>query len=220
MLQHIIEQSAIPLVKLDNILAIDSTGFSQHYYSRYLDDKHNHEKLYKDYCKLHIMVGTSTNIIVCARVTKSNVTDSTMFRELLLDASRYYDIKEVSGGKAYSSRKNMDLAVSVGAIPFFPFKINVGGRSKGYSIWKTMYKFYSENREMYMQHYHMRSNVESTNSMIKRKFGKKLMTKTFEGKTNEILLKCIAHNVEVLAEESYEFQLIYDLASGKKFKNA
>lgn len=69
-----------------------------------------------------------------------------------------------------------------------------------------------------MQHYHKRSNVESTNSVIKRMFRKKLMSKSFVGKTNELLLKCIAHNLEALAEEASEFELNIDLISGKRFE--
>jgi hypothetical protein len=46
-----------------------------------------------------------------------------------------------------------------------------------------------------LAHYHLLSNVESTFSMIKAKFGKRLRSKTEVTQTNEVLLEVICHNV-------------------------
>ena len=47
-------------------------------------------------------------------------------------------------------------------------------------------------------HYHKRSNVETTFAMIKGKFGDSVRSKTETGQDNEILLKCLCHNICVL----------------------
>ncbi|HZN08409.1 MAG TPA: hypothetical protein VFB65_16550, partial [Pyrinomonadaceae bacterium] len=38
-------------------------------------------------------------------------------------------------------------------------------------LWTRMYHFYALNRAEFLQHYHKRSNVETTFHMIKSKFG-------------------------------------------------
>jgi hypothetical protein len=46
-----------------------------------------------------------------------------------------------------------------------------------------------------MQHYHRRSNVESTFSMIKRLFGDAVRSRTDVAMVNEVLCKLLCHNL-------------------------
>lgn len=55
-----------------------------------------------------------------------------------------------------------------------------------------------------MQHYHKRSNVETTFSMIKAKFGERVRSKTERAQINEALLKVLCHNVCVVIQSIYE----------------
>jgi len=55
-----------------------------------------------------------------------------------------------------------------------------------------------------MQHYHQRSNVESTFSMLKRKLQNKPMLKKDIGQTNEALAKVLCHDICVLIQEMHE----------------
>jgi len=59
-------------------------------------------------------------------------------------------------------------------------------------------------REEFLAHYHKRSNVESTFSMIKRKFGDSLRSKTDTAMVNETLCKVLCHNLVVVIHEMYE----------------
>jgi len=52
------------------------------------------------------------------------------------------------------------------------------------------------NREAFFyKHYHKRSNVESTFSMIKKKFGSSVRAKTSVAQVNEVLCKVLCHNI-------------------------
>ena len=62
-------------------------------------------------------------------------------------------------------------------------------------------------RDTFLARYHVRSNVESTFSMIKRKFGEALKSKSYEGQVNEVLCKVIAHNICCLISAIYELGL-------------
>ncbi len=55
-----------------------------------------------------------------------------------------------------------------------------------------------------MEHYHKRSNVETTFHMLKMKFGDKLKSKNPVAQENELLCKVIAHNIVVLIHEMHE----------------
>ncbi len=55
-----------------------------------------------------------------------------------------------------------------------------------------------------MEQYHKGSNVESTFSMIKAKFGDALRSKTRTAQINEALCKVLAHNLCCLIQSIYE----------------
>lgn len=52
-----------------------------------------------------------------------------------------------------------------------------------------------------MKKYHKRSNVESTFSAIKRKFGDSVLSKTDTAMKNEVLCKILCHNLTCLIQE-------------------
>lgn len=52
----------------------------------------------------------------------------------------------------------------------------------------------------FAEHYHKRSNVESTFSALKRKFGDFCRCKKPESQENEILTKIVCFNTTVLSE--------------------
>lgn len=55
-----------------------------------------------------------------------------------------------------------------------------------------------------MARYHQRSNIESTFSMIKRKFGDSLRTRTDTAMVNEVLCKVLCHNLCVIVQTIFE----------------
>ena len=58
--------------------------------------------------------------------------------------------------------------------------------------------------DTFLESYHKRSNVESTFSMMKRKFGDGLRSKTDVEIANEALCKVLCHNLVVLIHEMFE----------------
>ena len=71
-------------------------------------------------------------------------------------------------------------------------------------LWKKLFHFYSFKREEFLQHYHKRSNVETTFSMTKAKFGERLRSKTETAQINEALCKVLCHNLCVVIQSMYE----------------
>lgn len=65
------------------------------------------------------------------------------------------------------------------------------------------HKFQLDNDE-FSQHYHKRSNVESTFNMLKAKFGDSVRAKNELARFNETLLKILCHNLVVVIHEIRE----------------
>ena len=116
----------------------------------------------------------------------------------------------MSADKGYLSYDNARAIAKIGATPFIAFKKNSGPgdfRKEGVAktqAWSQMYHFFMWNREEFLDHYHKRSNVETTFSMIKRKFGDSLRSKSDVAMTNEALCKVLCHNIVVLIHEMFE----------------
>ena len=71
-------------------------------------------------------------------------------------------------------------------------------------VWARLYYFFELHREEFLASYHCRSNVESTFSAIKRKFGDTVRSKTQVAQINETLLKVLCHNIVCVIHEMHE----------------
>ena len=205
----LIDLSASPLRHVEQRFAVDSSGFCTSIFSRYSSIRYKKEER-RYYKKAHITCGVLTNVITSVEVTDGYMHDSLMFRSLVDHTAQYFDMKEVYADKAYSSRKNLGIVHDHKAIPFIPFKSNTRRLTKGVPIWSTMYNYFKYNKEQFMEHYHQRSNVETVFSMIKRKQSLYLHTKKDISQTNEILAKCLVHNICVLIQEMFELGIKVD----------
>ncbi|MFH1332841.1 MAG: transposase [archaeon] len=204
-LKHLIEVSGLPLRHVEQDFAVDSSGFSTSQFDRWQSAKYGGgEGDVRRFRKAHVTSGVNTNIITAVTITKGHSGDSPEFGGLVKTTSRIYDIREMSADKAYSSRKNLQIVSDAGGIPFIPFKKNTRGNLKGKSIWRSMYDFYTLNQDEFLKHYHKRSNAETVFHMLKIKFGSSLRTKNEVSQDNEILAKCLAHNLCVLIQELFE----------------
>ena len=67
-----------------------------------------------------------------------------------------------------------------------------------------MYHLFMYNQEAFMWHYHKRSNAESDFSMIKGKFGDAVRSKSEVGQVNEVLARCLCHNICIPIRAAHE----------------
>lgn len=204
MLHQLVLLSALPVAGLETDFAIDSTGFRTTTFSVYHGTKYGQTKEH-NWLKAHMCVGAKTNIVTAVIITDGSSSDSPQFYPLITQTSERFTINEVSADLAYSSRNNLELVNSIGGIPYIPFKENAVGSARGSSMWKKMYHYFQLlNRDEFLKHYNKRSNIESTNAAIKRKFGETLKSKNRIAQENELLAKIIAYNLTVVIHEMYE----------------
>ena len=203
-LEALIKLSSLPLKSVETKFAVDSTGFRTTRFNDYCREKYNTNREHV-WLKCHAITGVQTNIITGVEVEFGNDADSPHFVPLVeATASNGFSMEEVSADKAYSSRNNLACVDELGGTAYIPFKSNSTGNADGKLIWRKMYDYFTYNREEFMQHYHLRSNVESTFSMIKAKFTDLVRSKDRTAQVNEVLLKILCHNIVVLIHETNE----------------
>ncbi len=201
-LRALIVESSKPLKSVEVDFAVDSSGFTSSRFVRWFDAKYGVVKQEYDWVKCHLMCGVKTNIVAAVEIGGRYAADSPQFVPLLNATSRSFKVNEVSADTAYSSYENCDAVAALGGTPFIAFKSNATGTKGG--TYEKMLHYYQFRRDEFLAHYHKRSNVESTNSMIKAKFGDHLRSKTDTAMVNEALCKVLCHNICVLIQSACE----------------
>ena len=201
-LKELIVKSAAPLKSVETDFAIDSSGFGSCRFEKWFDQKYGVTRNKCVWVKAHIACGVKTNIVTAIRILDKDAGDSPQFAPLVKETARHFTISEVSADKAYTSLENFEAVAACGGTGYLAFKSNATGAKGG--LFKKMFHYYQLKQDEYMMHYHKRSNVESTFSMMKRKFGDSVRSKTDSAMVNEVLCKVLAHNLCVLNHEECE----------------
>lgn len=218
LLKELITESSLPLKSVEREFAADSSGFATGRNQHWVDTRWNKEtRKYdestrtvnkKDWLKAHIMCGCLTNVVTHVEITDAHAGDSPQFKSLVEATAENFLMKTVVADKAYSSAPNLKLVLAKGAQPYIPFRSNTNPDDKrSGSVWKRMYHYFMYNQEEFMRYYHKRSNVETTFSMIKTKFGERLRSKTETAQKNELLCKILCHNLCCVIQSMYELSV-------------
>jgi transposase len=214
LLKELITVTSLPVKSIEADFAVDSTGISNNRFVRLFNVKHGKELDYSDWLKLHLMTGVSTNIVTSVETSGRHDHDTNYFKPLVETTAVHFKMEEISADKAYSSRDNLHVAMAHGATPYIPFKSNATGEAGGDNLWRIMYHYFSLHRSDFLSHYHKRSNVESTFSMIKGKFGDAVRGKSETAQLNEILFKVLCHNICVVNQSMFELGIEVTFCAG------
>jgi hypothetical protein len=104
----------------------------------------------------------------CSSIQHRDAGDTVFLEPLLNITAQHHNVVELSAEKAYVSVKNFKAIDAVGATPYIPFKSSHIGQRRG--LLRKAFLYYQLHRDEFLDHYHKRSNVETTFSMIKAKF--------------------------------------------------
>jgi transposase len=201
-LSDLIVRASLPLRDVESQFAVDSTGFAFCRFTRWYDIKYNKFTSEQQWIKTHICTGTKTNVVTAVEIHGQNEYDANQLPALVETSAKSFKMLEVSADKGYSSQDCHAAIANVGAKPFIMFKDNATGGIGG--LFGKMFHYFQFKREDFLQHYHRRSNVESTVMMIKSKFGDSVRSKTEIAAKNEVLCKVLCHNICCLVSAIYE----------------
>jgi len=219
-LTSLIQQSSLALRSVETDFAVDSSGFRTTKFNDYCREKHQTGQSH-EWLKCHVITGVKTNVITGVEIGfEHHTADSPQFIPLVKATQESgFTINEVSGDKAYLSRNNLDAVAEMGATAYIPFKSNSSQHSRGGRVWNKMFYYFKLCNDEFMEHYHKRSNVETTFFMIKSKFGDMIRSKTKTAQVNELLLKVLCHNIVVLNSSVNELGIdVYKI--GEVFTNS
>lgn len=200
-LHDMIRRSSLPLAVVERVFSPDSTGFCTSRFIRWYDVKYGSMRQEAEWVKAHLMTGVKTNIVTAVEILDKDAGDSPQFKPLLAKTAEHFTVEQVPADKAYCSGENHDAVDTLGATMYAPFKSNATGGVGG--VFEKMYHYFCLNKEDFLKHYHQRSNIESTISAIKRKFGDSVKSKSDTAMVNEVLAKVVCHNVCCCIAEWY-----------------
>ena len=210
LLQKLLTLTAMPLKNLETQYSIDASGFGGYQNERWMNVKYHKRGTFSKYLKGHIAIGTKTNVICSCEVTPSSVGDATAAPLILENLSKNFQPREVSADKAYSAHRILQIIEDMDSEPFIPFKSNTNPDNRSPEIWKRLFKYFKDNQEEFNEHYHKRSNVETTFYMVKARLGEFLRSKRQNSQKNELMMKFICHNICCLIQEIYENDIHVD----------
>mgnify|MGYP001576614670 CR=1 FL=1 len=169
-------------------VALDASGFeleAKSFYYRNIDIKHkNYQSKTKQYMKLSIAIDADKQLILTHKIRKKLRNDTIDFRPLL----EKLKVKYVLADKGYDSKANrLFVLCKLKAIPNIPYR-----RCSGIT------KLRGRNRAIFFdgKTYHQRSKVETVFSVIKRKYGSILRSRSFATQKVELISKLIAYNLD------------------------
>jgi transposase len=211
-LHRLIHLSSLPMRAIETTFAPDSSGFCTSRFIRWFDVKYGVTREEAEWVKVHLMTGTRTNIVTAVEIWDKYANDCPQFKPLVEKTAQGFTIREVTADKGYLSVDNLELIAGMGGTAYIPFKVN-STEGEGGGAWEKMFLRFMLLREDFLKHYHQRSNVESTFSMIKRKFGDSIRSKGDTAMRNEALCKILAHNLCCLISAWYELGIEPDFGT-------
>ena len=201
-LREMVVASSLPLKSVEEDFAVDSSGFTTSRFIRWFDHKYGAVRQQHEWVKVHLMCGVKTNIVTAVEIRDKDASDTKLLPDLVSTTAKNFRLREVSGDKGYGSLSNYAAIAQSGATPYIAFKsIHTG---KGGGLWRKMFHLFQFHRDEFLAHYHKRSNIETTFSMIKAKFRDHVRSKGPDAMVNEVLCKIICHNICCLIQESHE----------------
>jgi len=201
-LRELIVQSSLPLRAVETVFAPDSSGFSTSRFVRWYDEKYGCERSGHDWVKAHIICVVKTNVITAAAIYGRDAGDCPILPELVNKTAENFTVKEVPADKGYLSADNVDTIAAVGGEAFIAPKSNTTGAVGG--LFEKMFHYYQFRRDEFLNHYHQRSNVESTFAMVKAKFRDHVRSRSDVAMKNEVLCKFLCHNICVVHQSQIE----------------
>ena len=165
--------------------AIDASGFETSYMSYHYANVWNRQdkRKYRRYLKLSIAIDTDSQYILSQKIRIGPRNDHIDFESVMKNVN----CKFVVADKGYDSKSNRYFVLrKMKAYPHIPYR-KISGRN--YEKLGVPLKF---NKKIY----HQRSKVETVFSVIKRKYGSWILSKSFETQKKELLIRLIAYNID------------------------
>lgn len=167
------------------ISAIDASGFETNHMSYHYANVWNRQdkRKYRRYLKASIVIDTDSQYLLAQKIRLGPRNDNIDFESVM----KNIDCKYVVADKGYDSKANRHFVLrKMKSYPHIPYR-KMSGRT--YEKLGVPLKFDEKI-------YHQRSKVETVFSVIKRKYGSFILSKSFDSQKKELLLRFVAYNID------------------------
>jgi len=196
-LEKLVMESALPEWVNEDMAGTDATGFPHSKGKTWIGDKSNPDK-YREYDKVHAIMGLRSLVIPSVKITRGSWHDSTQFKYLVNNALPQGDIDAVAADSGYVSRNNYELVREHGATPYILPKENAVFRSQPTDSYEQTVLFSTRFPNRFHERYRFRTKCESAFNACKNATGEKLRGRTPTSRRNEALCKIIVHNIRMV----------------------
>lgn len=165
--------------------AIDGSGFETSYMSYHYANVWNRQdkRKYRSYLKISIAIDTDSQYVLAQKIRIGPRNDHIDFESVMKNVK----CKFVVADKGYDSKSNRYFVLrKMKAYPHIPYR-KISGRNYERAGVPLIF----DNKI-----YHQRSKVETVFSVIKRKYGSWILSKSFETQKKELLFRLIAYNID------------------------
>jgi transposase len=174
-------------------VAIDATGFSSSYTSRYYVMKLFGETSIKSFMKLSVAAETSRKLILAMKARKAPAHDNRDFIPLL-KSLKGMKVSHVIADKAYDAERNhVFIRKKLNATAVIPVRENITSRQR--TKFRRRMKKLFEIDESCRKLYRKRNVVEAVFSVLKRKFGDSLSGRDAWQRRKELKLRALTYNL-------------------------
>lgn len=196
-LMKIFEWTRNAFSEAEKTVAVDATGVTESIKQNYESVKSDDVKLAQSFLKLSLCVGTECHGVGAFALTRG-VGDSPLFEPLLEETVSNWGLVDGACADAgYLSRHNCQMATGAGVTPYIFPKTGITLKQKGSPAWKAMLVSMVQATQAWLAWYHLRSNVETVNSCLARRF-RKLSCRKETNKCFEETSRIILHNLRQL----------------------
>jgi transposase len=193
-LERVFEWTSKTFEEAEKNVAIDATGVSESIKQNYESIKSDDKSKAEGFLKLSLAVGTECHGISAYALSRGSA-DTVFFEPLLVQTHHVWkNMENASADAGYLARRNCQAAADSGIVPYIFPKTGVTLNQKGYPAWKSMLLSLTADTQGWLFAYHLRSNSETVNSCLARRFGKLSCVKEL-CKNNEELTRLILHNL-------------------------
>ena len=153
--------------------------------------------------KIHLAACSDLLLIMNWEITNWKKHDSP-FLEILLSPFKILGLVFADAG--YSSRKNIQLIADKKGGAFIPFNKRATSKPKSHPAWKHLHNLCIKFKTIFDSIYHQRSKIETIFSVLKKRYGDMLYSKSKEIQHREMSARFIAYNVRVFLYWRYAMQ--------------
>jgi len=188
-----VDLAASVVLDKDVTIAVDSSGIKVSNRGEWL---HKKWKVKRGFIKIHIAVDTKTKQILAIEVTKEDVGDGRMLKQLVDSSASRAVLKGVVADGAYDSKNNFRMLADRGIDPVIRVRKNASFKGGGCMPRKFAVVEQLGNVDWRRKRgYGYRWMVESAFSSIKRVFGEYICAVKWPNIVKELLLKASIYNL-------------------------